>query len=78
MREKTSPPHFSSRNLSIYRAFNEGGVRQTGHSTPHLTPPSFYFEYSLFQESYESENLRGNSDLLSEVLGEVFDKHLTL
>ena len=85
MREKTSPPHFSPRNLSIYRAFNKGGVRQTGHSTPPLTPPSscyFYnwtlFEILTFRNQMKVKNLRRKSDLLREVLSEVFGKHLTL
>ena len=41
--KKTSPPHFTSRIPIDYKGFREGGVCQTGHSTPHLTPPSFYF-----------------------------------
>ena len=51
MREKTSPPHFSPRNLSIYWGFRKGGVCQTGHSTPHLTPPSSYYfhNWTLFE-----------------------------
>ena len=85
MQEKTSPPHFSSRNLSIYRGFHKGGVRQTGHSTPHLTPPSSYyfhnwtlFEFLTFRNQMKVKNLRRKSDLLREVLSEVFGKHLTL
>ncbi len=84
MREKTSPPHFSPRNLSIYWGFRKGGVSQTGHSTPHLTPPSscyFYnwalFEILTFRNQMKVKNLRRKSDLLSEVLSEVLSKHLT-
>ena len=47
-RKNTSPPHFSFRTPFVYRAFHEGGVWQRGHSTPHLTPPSFYSASTLF------------------------------
>jgi hypothetical protein len=82
-RKNTSPPHFTFRNLFVYRAFRKGGVWQRGHSTPHLTPPIFYstsilFPTHYFQKSDEGESLRRKSDLLSEVLSEVFGKHLTL
>ena len=46
--KKIFPPHFSFRNPIVYRAFREGGVWQRGHSTPHLTPPSFYSASILF------------------------------
>ena len=61
-------------NAFVYRAFHEGGVWQRGHSTPHLTPPSFYSASTLW---WRRKN-EGKSDLLSEVLSEVFGKHLTL
>ncbi len=82
-RKNTSPPHFPFRNPIVYKAFREGGVQQRGHSTPHLTPPIFYstsilFPTHYFQKSDEGESLRRKSDLLSEVLSEVFGKHLTL
>jgi hypothetical protein len=81
--KNTSPPHFSFQNPIVYRAFRKGGVQQRGHSTPHLTPPLFYstsilFPNLHFQKSDEGESLRRKSDLLSEVLSEVFGKHLTL
>jgi hypothetical protein len=82
--KNTSPPHFSFRIPFICRAFREGGVWQRGHSTPHLTPPSFYSASFLFPEHTTSRNLmkarirEEKSDLLSEVLSEVFGKHLTL
>ena len=47
-RKNTSPPHFPFRNPIVYKAFREGGVQQRGHSTPHLTPPSFYSASILF------------------------------
>jgi hypothetical protein len=75
--KNTSPPHFSFQNPIVYRAFRKGGVQQRGHSTPHLTPPLFYstsilFPNLHFQKSDEGESLRRKSDLLSEVLSEVF------
>ena len=47
-------------NAFVYRAFHEGGVWQRGHSTPHLTPPSFYSASTLchFQKSDEDEKTR--------------------
>ena len=88
MRECEKRPHHLTFRLEtplFTRAFNEGGVRQTGHSTPHLTPPSscyFYnwtlFEILTFRNQMKVKNLRRKSDLLREVLSEVFGKHLTL
>ena len=82
-RKKTSPPHFSFQIPFIYRAFHEGGVWQRGHSTPHLTPPLFnsasiLFLNTLLPEIWWRKESEGKSDLLSEVLSEVFAKHLTL
>ena len=80
--KKTSPPHFFAWNTSVYRGFREGGVSQTGHSTPHLTPPSFIISVSRLYLLSAIDCLlkieHQKSDLLREVLSDLFKKHLPI